>query len=253
MSQGPPRVYTFFVLKHPGEPDRVVVWDTQDVTVGRSPENDLTLDHGELSRRHAVFLRMGRACVVRNLSTSNGTFVNGRPIENHSLAPGDVVQMADLEFHFHEEARNPVTLGAKLVYSSQLKGFPGGADGGHPESTMLGLLEAVDAGDDEDFEVRPASEFAYDLHGMDELGEAPAPRNLDLELEALEAPARDAAPRPARSAPPGGGRLSLRLEVEGLDSGPRRWLESLCGRTLTLQGLRIRIESDADATSDRVL
>jgi len=56
------------------------------VAVGRHPDNHLQLDPDkdlDVSGRHAVFFKAGGRWVVRDLSSSNGTFVNG-----HS-APGD--------------------------------------------------------------------------------------------------------------------------------------------------------------------
>ncbi len=235
-----PRLHTFLVLKQPGRPDRVLVWDTQDISVGRAPENDVCVEHSEVSRRHALFSRAGQAFVVKNMSMSNGTFVNGQAVDTHTLASKDVVQVGDLELHFHQATRNPATLGPKLEYSSQLKDFGRGAGASaSPDSTMLGLVDSV--GDEEDeFEVRPASDFAYDLHRI-EVGKGPAPRNLDMELEDLEMPGGEdtasAAKAPAR-------RLSLHLEIEGLSPELRRQLGSLCGKLVELPALRIRIKGD---------
>ncbi len=234
------RLHTFLVLKQPGRPDRVLVWDTQDISVGRAPENDVCVDHGEVSRRHALFSRAGQGFVVKNMSMSNGTFVNGQAVDSHTLASRDVVQIADLELHFHQVARNPATLGPKLEYSSQLKAFgPGRGADASPDSTMLGLVESVDDEDDE-FEVRPAADFAYDLHRID-FGKGPAPRNLDMELEDLEMPG-GADTASAAAAP--AGRLSLHLEIEGLSPDLRRQLESLCGKVVELPALRVRIKGD---------
>jgi hypothetical protein len=250
MSSAAPRerTHTLFVLKQPGQPDRLIVWDTQDVSVGRSPENDICIDHGELSRRHAVFSRLKDAFVVKNMSMSNGTLVNGEAVQTHALKPKDVVRMADVEMHFHQTTRNPATLGGKLEYASQLKDFgPAGGAGANPDSTMLGLMDEVDDGEDDDFEVRPASDFAYDLHNM-ELEKGAAPRNLDLELDA---PAPETAAAPARDevwaldevpAPAEGGPLTLQLEIDGLSGDLRRHLESLLGKTLELPALRIRVK-----------
>ena len=51
------RVHTYLLLKGAGPAERVIVWDTQDVSVGRSPENDISIDDAALSRRHAEFYR----------------------------------------------------------------------------------------------------------------------------------------------------------------------------------------------------
>jgi hypothetical protein len=235
------RLHTFLVLKQAGKPDRVVVWDTQDISLGRAPENDLCIDHSEVSRRHALFSRTDRAFVVKNMSMSNGTYVNGQAVDSHELASRDVVQIGDLQLHFYQVTRNPATLGPKLDYSSQLKDF-GPARGANPnaspDSTMLGLVDSVDADEDE-FEVRPASDFAYDLHQM-ELRSGPAPRNLDMELEDLEMPGEAA----GATIPAAVGRLSLHLEIEGLSPDLGRQLGSLLGKVLELPPLRIRIKGD---------
>lgn len=248
------RTHTLLLVKVPGQPDRIIVWDTQDVSVGRAPDNDICIDHGELSRRHAVFSRLNNAFVVRNMSTSNGTTVNGQVIETHALQSKDVVRMAEVELHFHQTTRNPATLGGKLEFVSQLKDFaPAAAVGANPDSTMLGLVEMEDEG--EDFEVRPASDFAYDLHGM-ELDKGSAPRNLDLELEGppletVEPPGErepwtlEEAPAAPTQAPASGrasGPLTLQLEIDGLSGELRQRLEALLGKTIELPALRIRVK-----------
>ena len=44
------RVHTFVVIKRGGKNEKIVVLDTQDLSVGRAPENDLVLEDAELSR-----------------------------------------------------------------------------------------------------------------------------------------------------------------------------------------------------------
>lgn len=39
--------HTYFVIKEPGEPDQVLVWDTRTLSIGRSPENDLVVEDEE--------------------------------------------------------------------------------------------------------------------------------------------------------------------------------------------------------------
>lgn len=229
----------------------MIVWDTQDLSIGRAPENDLVFEHGELSRRQALLARADKAFVVKNLSTSNSTRVNGSPIDSHVLQPGDVMQMADIRLEFHRGPRNPATLGARLEYSSQLKDFAPAVASSNPESTVLGLVDGLPEGPDDDFEVRPAEDFNYDLHGIGGEKAAPAARDLDAEIEALspddlELPAQDEswtledeAAETQGSAP---GTLSLELEIEGLEGELRRRVEDLLGKTLELPALKIRLK-----------
>lgn len=251
------RVYTFFVVKQSGRPDRILVWDTPEISVGRSPENDFAVEDAELSRRHAVFSRLNEGCTVSNLSTSNGTFVNGEPIETHTLQTKDVVKVAGMEFTYYQIARNPVTLGMAVEYASQFKRVgPGQSQGQRPDATILGLVDMVPAGDgggsEEDaFQVGPPGDFAYDFHDM----EVKPPRNLDLELDEAGLDELDLPPKsspPAASGAKRGGwtldgaapsnAVSLNLEIEGLTEELRNAVQSLLGKVIELPRLRIRLK-----------
>lgn len=69
--------------------------------VGR--ENAPILIEGEstISRRHAEVTRNGDQVTVKDLSSTNGTFVNGAKVDGeHVLNPGDVVQFGAARFRF---------------------------------------------------------------------------------------------------------------------------------------------------------
>jgi signal transduction histidine kinase len=67
--------------------------DGSTVTLGRGTSNGVQLHDTEVSREHAEFARRGEGFVIRDLGSSNGTYVNGRPIKEHELASGDQVQL----------------------------------------------------------------------------------------------------------------------------------------------------------------
>jgi sigma-B regulation protein RsbU (phosphoserine phosphatase) len=63
------------------------------LTVGRSQTCDIALEHLSVSRSHARFeQRAGRWCVCDTNST-NGVLVNGRPVGEAALSPGDVIEI----------------------------------------------------------------------------------------------------------------------------------------------------------------
>ncbi len=66
--------------------------DDSLVTIGRGTSNAVQLHDTEVSRDHAELDRRGDKFVLRDLGSSNGTFVNGRQIREHELASGDQVQ-----------------------------------------------------------------------------------------------------------------------------------------------------------------
>ncbi|WP_445114722.1 FHA domain-containing protein [Acinetobacter sp. WZC-1] len=71
----------------------------REMVVGRQQDADLILQSAEISRRHAVLLLADRALWVRDLGSSNGTYVNDLRIEHETLLKdGDVLQFAGLKF-----------------------------------------------------------------------------------------------------------------------------------------------------------
>jgi signal transduction histidine kinase len=67
--------------------------DGSTVTLGRGTSNAVQLHDTEVSREHAEFSRHGESFIIRDLDSSNGTFVNGKPIKEHELASGDQLQL----------------------------------------------------------------------------------------------------------------------------------------------------------------
>jgi predicted component of type VI protein secretion system len=176
------RRHVYFMVKEPGAPDRILILDTQELTIGRSNDSDLQAKYEDVSRRQAVIKRDGQSYLVQNMSASSSTIVNGDQIQQHTLSNGDAIRISELEITFVESTENPATVGPKLEYASQLKDFaPGRIQGDNPEATTLGPAPAEEARDGGGFEVRPAGEFGYGADGSS--GVSPEPRNLDLELD----------------------------------------------------------------------
>ncbi|HZT80102.1 MAG TPA: ATP-binding protein, partial [Gemmataceae bacterium] len=67
---------------------------TQPVhTVGRDSTSNVRLVDTEVSRRHAEFRLVNGAWHVVDVGSANGSFVNGQPIKDATLQPGDRVQI----------------------------------------------------------------------------------------------------------------------------------------------------------------
>ena len=90
--------------------------DGPSLTVGRHLSADLVLAaDGEVSRVHAVLERVGPSWVVRDLSSRNGTLVNGERVSgSRPLASGDELRIGATRLTFRTEDvdRLPPTVGA---------------------------------------------------------------------------------------------------------------------------------------------
>jgi pSer/pThr/pTyr-binding forkhead associated (FHA) protein len=73
--------------------ERVVEWPGDRLTFGRGDDCDVVLDDPGVSRRHAELRREGGALVLRDLGSSNGTFVGGEPIQRRAITAADEVQL----------------------------------------------------------------------------------------------------------------------------------------------------------------
>jgi hypothetical protein len=68
--------------------------------IGRSEESEIVLVDPSVSRSHAIVEVEGRETVVRDLGSTNGTFVNGRRIQSHALRDGDELLFGNTRMKF---------------------------------------------------------------------------------------------------------------------------------------------------------
>jgi pSer/pThr/pTyr-binding forkhead associated (FHA) protein len=87
------------VMTHPGK-TKLVPLQATDTKIGRATANDLVIDSERISRFHAVITRDGGRTWVRDLKSSNGTFVNGDRVESRELANGDDLRIGDCQIRF---------------------------------------------------------------------------------------------------------------------------------------------------------
>jgi len=88
-------------------------------SIGRDASNDIQLHDTEVSRRHAQIYGSKDVYTVSDLDSSNGTFVNGRPVEAHRLESGDHLQIGRTLMLFTQPPGAPeVDLSDKVAISS---------------------------------------------------------------------------------------------------------------------------------------
>ncbi len=73
-------------------------------TVGRDASADLVIADPRISRRHALFGRdLNGLWTVKDLGSSNGTFVNDEQVDSKALSDGDTVRIGDTTLQFSQK------------------------------------------------------------------------------------------------------------------------------------------------------
>lgn len=86
-----------------------------DMLIGRDPSAYLPLNHPTVSYHHAVISRQNGSIIIRDLGSTNGTFVNGSRISHVPIKSGDVIQIGPF----------------KLVYNAQQQQLAQSMNRGH--------------------------------------------------------------------------------------------------------------------------
>ena len=63
------------------------------VHIGRHPDNDINLSDRRISSHHAKIVTYFDASYIEDLSSTNGTFINGKRVTMHTLHPGDEITL----------------------------------------------------------------------------------------------------------------------------------------------------------------
>ncbi|KPA13564.1 maltooligosyl trehalose synthase [Candidatus Magnetomorum sp. HK-1] len=76
--------------------DRIKL-DKDVVTIGRDDSNDIILQYPQISRHHAMIKKADHGYTVHDLQSTNGTFVNGKKIENCKIQNYDEIQLGSVK------------------------------------------------------------------------------------------------------------------------------------------------------------
>ena len=83
--------------------NREISFETTTVTIGRDSGNDVVLENRKVSRNHAMISLQGTKFIIKDLDSSNGTYVNNTPVTEHSLENGDIIRICTIQIRFTRE------------------------------------------------------------------------------------------------------------------------------------------------------
>ena len=133
------------------------------VTIGRESDSDIQLNDDRISRAHAKLQDHSGRVILTDLGSTNGTRVNGHPIQMRVMQHGDIILVGRCVLLFdHSPSDEPLT------------------DLGLPRPTVVGSVEKSNL-DDSDLEVSFDPDPAIDCEAapLFPLGRPPVPADLD--------------------------------------------------------------------------
>jgi hypothetical protein len=77
------------------------------VMIGRSPSNNIVIDHPTVSDQHAALLRTGDSYSLKDLNSTNGTQINGDFVTDAELKEGDTIRFGSVVAVFAGAYRKP--------------------------------------------------------------------------------------------------------------------------------------------------
>lgn len=115
-------------------PDTANAWETplrDNITIGRETGNDLVLDHPSVSGRHCEISIRDSIVAVRDLGSSNGTFIDEQPVVESRLLPGKLLRVGEVRLRLDETAPGPARVPVAAAGAHGPEGPPVAGAGAH--------------------------------------------------------------------------------------------------------------------------
>jgi pSer/pThr/pTyr-binding forkhead associated (FHA) protein len=94
---------------------------SENTTIGRAPDNTVTVVHPTVSRKHARLSFEGGTWVLEDLGSVNGIVFQGRRVDKVQLSPGDPFELGEVEFYFFDMEVSQGNAIVRLPFLSSLK------------------------------------------------------------------------------------------------------------------------------------
>ena len=110
-------------------------WTGESLSIGRLADNDVSIDDDSISSRHAEISGVEGATVLRDLDSTNGTFLNREQITGeHPLVEGDEIYFGGVRTVFMEPSGAEMDEAEVAEVATPDQDFvPDAGEGGHPD------------------------------------------------------------------------------------------------------------------------
>ena len=124
------------LLVQPGTPAaREINLQAGTNSLGRAPANSIQLNDPSVSGSHCQIVLENGNAILKDLGSTNGTFVNRAPVKEAVLQPGQTIHLGSVEMVFYSDAPAPAGVGR-----------PAAAPPGLPPPRAVGPPRAVRVG-----------------------------------------------------------------------------------------------------------
>jgi pSer/pThr/pTyr-binding forkhead associated (FHA) protein len=108
-------------------------------TIGRVEDNTFQIAEASVSSHHCEILLRGSDVMVKDLNSTNGTFINGEKVGESVLKPGQVLRLGQIEMRLEDGAMSaaPAPAHAPAPAAPRAPSAPSPGPGKKPESTMI--------------------------------------------------------------------------------------------------------------------
>ncbi len=76
----------------------------EKTTIGRVEDNTFQIAEPSVSSHHCEVLLRGNDVVVRDLNSTNGTFINGEKVTESAIKPGQILRLGQIEMRLETDA-----------------------------------------------------------------------------------------------------------------------------------------------------
>jgi predicted component of type VI protein secretion system len=102
-------------------------------TIGRVEDNTFQIAEQSVSSHHCEILLRGSDVVVKDLNSTNGTFINGEKVSGSVLKPGQVLRLGQIEIRLEDGAG----VGAAPAAAAAPAPAPAAAPGSLPSKKLM--------------------------------------------------------------------------------------------------------------------
>jgi hypothetical protein len=96
------------VILTKGRAGRAIELGAERMTIGRAGDNAFQISDPAVSTYHCEVTMSGKDLVVKDLGSTNGTFIGGEKITSGIVRPGQRLRLGDVELRFETRAKVPM-------------------------------------------------------------------------------------------------------------------------------------------------